>query len=150
MKSSCVVYGSLWTDVGLICFRSPSFIFNHSTKRQLWPHVKNNKKCNLLFHNLSVIFLILLFLSHEIWRDVDTRQMQVRRRLSFLSHLDYEDGTNCKLSLMSAKMMETRYYEGCGREGPIRCIFLGEFHPVAGPKVSCQVMTHCLCKVKTS
>lgn len=36
-------------------------------------------------------------------------------------------------------MTETRYYEGCGREGPIRCIFLGEFHPVAGPKISCQV-----------
>ncbi|XP_063545935.1 GATOR complex protein NPRL2-like [Cydia strobilella] len=35
-------------------------------------------------------------------------------------------------------MMETRYYEGCGREGPIRCIFLGEFHPVAGPKIACQ------------
>ncbi|CAG4984419.1 unnamed protein product [Parnassius apollo] len=35
-------------------------------------------------------------------------------------------------------MMETRYYEGCGREGPIRCIFLGEFHPIAGPKISCQ------------
>ncbi|XP_037977824.2 GATOR complex protein NPRL2 [Plutella xylostella] len=39
---------------------------------------------------------------------------------------------------MSAKVMETRYYEGCGREGPIRCIFLGEFHPVAGPKIACQ------------
>ncbi|KAL4717667.1 hypothetical protein ACJJTC_000816 [Scirpophaga incertulas] len=39
---------------------------------------------------------------------------------------------------MSSKVMETRYYEGCGREGPIRCIFLGEFHPVAGPKISCQ------------
>ncbi|CAH2036133.1 unnamed protein product, partial [Iphiclides podalirius] len=35
-------------------------------------------------------------------------------------------------------MMETRYYEGCGREGPIRCIFLGEFHPIAGPKIACQ------------
>ncbi|XP_077296427.1 GATOR complex protein NPRL2-like isoform X2 [Arctopsyche grandis] len=34
--------------------------------------------------------------------------------------------------------METRFYEGCGREGPIRCIFLCEFHPIAGPKVSCQ------------
>ncbi|CAK1553983.1 unnamed protein product [Leptosia nina] len=34
--------------------------------------------------------------------------------------------------------METGYYEGCGREGPIRCIFLSEFHPVAGPKISCQ------------
>ncbi|XP_041987472.1 GATOR complex protein NPRL2-like [Aricia agestis] len=40
--------------------------------------------------------------------------------------------------LMSPKIMETRYYEGCGREGPIRCIFLAEFHPVAGPKISCQ------------
>ncbi|XP_038216861.1 GATOR complex protein NPRL2-like isoform X2 [Zerene cesonia] len=39
---------------------------------------------------------------------------------------------------MSSKVMETRYYEGCGREGPIRCIFLGEFHPVAGPKIGCQ------------
>ncbi|KAG8231974.1 hypothetical protein J437_LFUL008895 [Ladona fulva] len=35
--------------------------------------------------------------------------------------------------------MESRYYEGCGREGPIRCIFLCEFHPVAGPKITCQV-----------
>lgn len=31
------------------------------------------------------------------------------------------------------------YYEGCGREGPIRCIFLCEFHPTAGPKITCQV-----------
>lgn len=30
-------------------------------------------------------------------------------------------------------------YEGCGQEGPIRCIFLCEFHPVAGPKITCQV-----------
>lgn len=34
--------------------------------------------------------------------------------------------------------METRYYEGCGREGPIRCIILCEFHPIAGPKIACQ------------
>ncbi|XP_034839220.1 GATOR complex protein NPRL2-like isoform X1 [Maniola hyperantus] len=39
---------------------------------------------------------------------------------------------------LTCKIMETRYYEGCGREGPIRCIFLGEFHPIAGPKISCQ------------
>lgn len=32
-----------------------------------------------------------------------------------------------------------QYYEGCGREGPIRCIFLSEFHPVHGSKISCQV-----------
>lgn len=32
-----------------------------------------------------------------------------------------------------------QYYEGCGREGLIRCIFLSEFHPVAGSKISCQV-----------
>lgn len=30
-------------------------------------------------------------------------------------------------------------YEGCGEEGPIRCIFLCEFHHVAGPKITCQV-----------
>jgi hypothetical protein len=34
---------------------------------------------------------------------------------------------------------DTRYFEGCGHEGPIRCIFLSEFHPVAGPKITCQV-----------
>ncbi|CAH4039044.1 GATOR complex protein NPRL2-like [Pieris brassicae] len=39
---------------------------------------------------------------------------------------------------MSSKSIETRYYEGCGRIGPIRCIFLSEFHPVAGPKIVCQ------------
>lgn len=61
--------------------------------------------------------------------------MQVERRLNVL---EYEDGASGKIGLKSAKMMETRYYEGCGREGPIRCIFLGEFHPVAGPKISCQ------------
>lgn len=33
----------------------------------------------------------------------------------------------------------TQYYEGCGREGPLRCVFLCEFHPVAGPKITCQV-----------
>lgn len=43
-----------------------------------------------------------------------------------------------ELKAVPEKTMETRYYEGCGREGPIRCIFLGEFHPVAGPKISCQ------------
>ncbi|XP_039292536.1 GATOR complex protein NPRL2 [Nilaparvata lugens] len=31
------------------------------------------------------------------------------------------------------------YFEGCGKEGPINCIFLAEFHPVAGPKITCQV-----------
>lgn len=65
--------------------------------------------------------------------------MQVERRLNVLSQIEYEDGKNGKVNLMTTKMMETRYYEGCGREGPIRCIFLGEFHPVAGPKISCQV-----------
>ncbi|XP_021927171.1 GATOR complex protein NPRL2 [Zootermopsis nevadensis] len=41
---------------------------------------------------------------------------------------------------MKTKMEEdTRYFEGCGHEGPIRCIFLCEFHPVAGPKITCQV-----------
>ncbi|XP_073972377.1 nitrogen permease regulator-like 2 isoform X1 [Rhodnius prolixus] len=33
----------------------------------------------------------------------------------------------------------TRYYEGCGKEGPIRCIFFCEFHPTAGPILTCQV-----------
>ncbi|KAK6638423.1 hypothetical protein RUM44_008852 [Polyplax serrata] len=33
----------------------------------------------------------------------------------------------------------SQYYEGCGKEGPIRCIFLCEFHPTAGPKITCQV-----------
>lgn len=32
-----------------------------------------------------------------------------------------------------------RFFEGCGKEGPIRCIFLCEFHPTAGPKITCQV-----------
>ena len=32
-----------------------------------------------------------------------------------------------------------RFYEGCGREGPIRCIFLCEFHPTYGPAIICQV-----------
>uniref|UniRef100_A0A6M2DGE4 Putative nitrogen permease regulator 2-like protein n=1 Tax=Xenopsylla cheopis TaxID=163159 RepID=A0A6M2DGE4_XENCH len=32
-----------------------------------------------------------------------------------------------------------QYYEGCGHEGPIRCIFLCEFHPKLGPKIKCQV-----------
>lgn len=32
-----------------------------------------------------------------------------------------------------------KFYEGCGQEGPIRCIFLCEFHPTAGPKITCQV-----------
>ncbi|KPI95728.1 PREDICTED: nitrogen permease regulator 2-like protein [Papilio xuthus] len=32
-----------------------------------------------------------------------------------------------------------KYYEGCGQEGPIRCIFLCEFHHTAGPKITCQV-----------
>lgn len=30
-------------------------------------------------------------------------------------------------------------FEGCGKEGPIRCIFLCEFHHTAGPKITCQV-----------
>ncbi|KAM3968516.1 GATOR complex protein NPRL2 [Aphomia sociella] len=64
--------------------------------------------------------------------------MQAQQRFNALSQLDYEDGVDSKHGLMSSKTMETRYYEGCGREGPIRCIFLGEFHPVAGPKISCQ------------
>lgn len=34
---------------------------------------------------------------------------------------------------------QQQFYEGCGREGLIRCIFLSEFHPVAGSKISCQV-----------
>lgn len=32
-----------------------------------------------------------------------------------------------------------QFFEGCGHEGPIRCIFLSEFHPVAGSKITCQV-----------
>lgn len=64
--------------------------------------------------------------------------MQVQQLFNAISQHDYEDSVNSKHGLMSSKMMETRYYEGCGREGPIRCIFLGEFHPVAGPKISCQ------------
>ncbi|XP_052746585.1 GATOR complex protein NPRL2 isoform X2 [Bicyclus anynana] len=52
---------------------------------------------------------------------------------------EHDHGVHTKYTtLMSSKIMETRYYEGCDREGPIRCIFLGEFHPVAGPKISCQ------------
>ncbi|XP_031628236.1 GATOR complex protein NPRL2 [Contarinia nasturtii] len=31
-----------------------------------------------------------------------------------------------------------QFYEGCGQEGPIRCIFLSEFHDTAGSKITCQ------------
>lgn len=42
---------------------------------------------------------------------------------------------------MQLKMKnQTEYFEGCGREGPIKCIFLSEFHHKAGPKISCQVI----------
>lgn len=34
---------------------------------------------------------------------------------------------------------EGEYFEGCDLEGPLRCIFLCEFHPTAGPKITCQV-----------
>lgn len=41
-----------------------------------------------------------------------------------------------------------QYYEGCGRVGPIRCIFLSEFHPTAGSKISCQVRLRvCSCVI---
>lgn len=33
-----------------------------------------------------------------------------------------------------------QFYEGCGKEGQIRCIFLSEFHATAGSKISCQVI----------
>lgn len=59
--------------------------------------------------------------------------------LDSVSEVEHDNGVGANIDLMSSKIMETRYYEGCGREGPIRCIFLGEFHPVAGPKISCQV-----------
>lgn len=32
-----------------------------------------------------------------------------------------------------------QFFEGCGQIGPIRCIFLSEFHPLLGPKITCQV-----------
>lgn len=35
----------------------------------------------------------------------------------------------------------SQFYEGCGQEGPIRCIFLSEFHDTAGSKITCQVNT---------
>lgn len=33
-------------------------------------------------------------------------------------------------------------FDGLGQEGPIRSIFFCEFHPTAGPIISCQVSTH--------
>jgi hypothetical protein len=36
-------------------------------------------------------------------------------------------------------MVERDCVEGCELEGPLRCIFLCEFHPTAGPKITCQV-----------
>lgn len=35
-----------------------------------------------------------------------------------------------------------QFYEGCGKEGRIRCIFLSEFHATAGSKISCQVRNY--------
>jgi hypothetical protein len=29
-------------------------------------------------------------------------------------------------------------YEGCGEEGPLRNIFLAEFHHITGPMIRCQ------------
>ncbi|KAL0272236.1 UNVERIFIED_CONTAM: hypothetical protein PYX00_005292 [Menopon gallinae] len=42
----------------------------------------------------------------------------------------------------------SQFYEGCGREGPIKCIFLSEFHPTAGPKITCQVPENYISKDK--
>jgi hypothetical protein len=38
------------------------------------------------------------------------------------------------------------YGEACGLEGLLRCIFLCEFHPTAGPKTTCQVWTCAFCE----
>jgi len=43
-----------------------------------------------------------------------------------------------------------QFYEGCGREGPIRCIFLSDFHPTAGSKISCQVCLSVILILETS
>lgn len=34
--------------------------------------------------------------------------------------------------------MEGTEFEGCGREGPIRGMFLAEFHPIVGPRIRLQ------------
>ncbi|XP_055524943.1 GATOR complex protein NPRL2 [Wyeomyia smithii] len=41
--------------------------------------------------------------------------------------------------MMSMVNPTNQFYEGCGREGPIRCILLSEFHATAGSKICCQV-----------
>lgn len=66
--------------------------------------------------------------------NLEKRPMQVQKHSG-----DIWNENDCVDEELVKRKMETRYYEGCGREGPIRCIFLGEFHPVAGPKISCQV-----------
>ncbi|XP_013147207.1 PREDICTED: nitrogen permease regulator 2-like protein, partial [Papilio polytes] len=55
-----------------------------------------------------------------------------------ITSVNYKCKSSHRFQQKTTLIMETRYYEGCGREGPIRCIFLGEFHPVAGPKIACQ------------
>lgn len=48
----------------------------------------------------------------------------------------YCECVKVKLFMMDGN---SKYYEGCGQEGPIRCIFLCEFHPTAGPRINYQV-----------
>ena len=36
------------------------------------------------------------------------------------------------------KQKSKELQEGCGKIGPIRSIFLAEFHPTAGPIIRCQ------------
>ncbi|KAL3272445.1 hypothetical protein HHI36_013925 [Cryptolaemus montrouzieri] len=41
----------------------------------------------------------------------------------------------------------TKYkFDGFGEEGPVRCIFFCEFHPTAGPIISCAEPENYICK----
>lgn len=44
-------------------------------------------------------------------------------------------------ALISSEEEECRLQEGCGQDGPLRSIFLAEFHHVQGPVIRCEATT---------
>lgn len=76
----------------------------------------------------------------------DSFKLNVTEHLSFTSPQPLDN--NCTAFRLSesntapssnSSAEEELYFEGCGLEGSIKCIFLCEFHPIAGPKITCQV-----------
>lgn len=124
----------------LILDRNPSWKLDKIFYLNFNPHLTTDQNWKIKLYRINYSLL---------------KKMQIKIRHRLIWQLsEYYDKIFCNWVKNLFYKMELnsflRSFENRGKDGSIRCIFFCDFHPTAGPIISCQVCQYLLTKLSNN